>query len=201
MIDEAWLPKAGERLAQSSLAAGLIEGSGYQAVGIDHFAPPDDTLAAATRNGSLRRNFQGYTDDQCETLVGLGPSSVSQLREGYAQSVTATGDYQRMVLSGELATVRGVRLTDEDHVRAWIIERLMCDFAFSHGELVRRFGRTAAPLLTDAMHHAASDPGGLFALDGDLFAVKREGRPLVRTIAAKFDRYLAASQVRHSAAV
>ncbi|GLS32273.1 oxygen-independent coproporphyrinogen-3 oxidase [Mesorhizobium albiziae] len=201
MIDEAWLPGAGDRFAQSRLASDLIERSGYQEVGLDHFARPGDTLAVAARNGRLRRNFQGYTDDRCATLIGLGPSSISRLHQGYAQNTTVTGDYERKIAGGELAVARGMQFTDDDRIRGWVIERLMCDFAFSSQELVRRFGESAQALVAEAECHAASDPDRLFERRGDLFVVADEGRPLVRTIAAKFDRYLGANQARHSVAV
>ncbi|RWK58721.1 MAG: radical SAM protein, partial [Mesorhizobium sp.] len=85
MIDEAWLPDSVERFAQSQIAAGLMLKAGYQAVGFDHFARSGDALAVAARTRTLHRNFQGYTEDRCDTLIGLGPSSISQFRQGYAQ--------------------------------------------------------------------------------------------------------------------
>src|SRR5262249_25079838 len=128
MIDDASLPGPAERLLQSRAAAGIILRSGYRAIGLDHFALPDDSLAAAARAGRLRRTFQGYTDDACETLIGLGPSSISRFRQGYAQNSPATGDYQRMVSRTGMATLRGIALSNEDRMRGWVIERLMCDF-------------------------------------------------------------------------
>src|SRR5690606_23506176 len=131
MIDEAWLPGPQERLEQYEAAAARILAAGYVAIGIDHFALPGDPLALASREGRLRRNFQGYTEDDCETLIGLGPSSVSRFRQGYAQNVTATGEYERRVRKASLATTRGIVLSDDDRLRAWTIERPMCDFGFS----------------------------------------------------------------------
>src|SRR5690606_15284901 len=108
MIDEAALPGTGERLAQSQAAAAVIGAAGYEIIGLDHFALPGDTLAKAARAGTLRRNFQGYTDDDAETLIGLGPSSVSRYRQGYAQNITATGEYERRIGERRLATARGL---------------------------------------------------------------------------------------------
>jgi oxygen-independent coproporphyrinogen III oxidase len=201
MIDEAALPDGNGRYAQSRLVSELIQESGYEAIGIDHFALPGDRLATAALEGRLRRNFQGYTDDQCETMIGLGPSSVSRFRQGYAQNATAAGQYERMVDAGGLATVRGIELSDEDRARAWIIERLMCDFAFSCADAIGRFGDAAEAVIAEASRRAAADPDRLLVRRGDRFMVSEAGRPLVRLVAAQFDQYLASGNARHSVAV
>ncbi|MEX0955158.1 MAG: oxygen-independent coproporphyrinogen III oxidase [Rhizobiaceae bacterium] len=200
MIDEGALPGPEERLAQAQCAAAVIADAGYTAVGLDHFARPEDSLAIAARTGRLRRNFQGYTDDGCETLIGLGPSSVSKLPAGYAQNITATGLYERLVSRGRLATARGIALTEEDRARAWVIERLMCDFAFSRSELGAQFGDIGRKIVGEADCHIHNDEG-LLERDGDVFAVANENRALVRAVAARFDPYLANGQARHSSAV
>lgn len=201
MIDETALPDAGERLAQARLAWEIIRDQGLEPIGLDHFARPGDSLAVAAREGRLRRNFQGYTDDQCETMIGLGPSSVSRYREGYAQNLTATGTYSRAVNAGGLAIARGVELTDEDRARGWVIEKLMCDFGFSSSEAIERFGGSAHGIIAEARSLAAARPDDLMELHGDRFVVREADRPLVRLIAAQFDSYLATGKGRHSAAV
>ncbi|RWP53030.1 oxygen-independent coproporphyrinogen III oxidase [Mesorhizobium sp.] len=201
MIDEAWLPNSVERFAQSQIAAGLMLKAGYQPVGFDHFARSGDALAVAARTGTLHRNFQGYTEDRCETLIGLGPSSISQFRQGYAQNMPATAEYGRMVEQGGLAAVRGIELSEDDRVRGWIIERLMCDFAFSAIDLVERFGEIGQKLLLQASSVALRDPARLLELNGDSFVVPVENRPLVRSIAARFDKYFETGKAKHSVAV
>ncbi|RWQ43821.1 MAG: oxygen-independent coproporphyrinogen III oxidase [Mesorhizobium sp.] len=201
MIDEAWLPNSVERFAQSQIAAGLMLKAGYQPVGFDHFARSGDALAVAARTGTLHRNFQGYTEDRCETLIGLGPSSISQFRQGYAQNMPATAEYGRMVEQGGLAAVRGIELSEDDRVRGWIIERLMCDFAFSAIDLVERFGEIGQKLLLQASSVALRDPARLLELNGDSFVVPVENRPFVRSIAARFDKYFETGKAKHSVAV
>lgn len=200
MIDEAVLPGHDERLAQSLLAADLITNAGYDVIGLDHFALPEDSLAIAARSGELRRNFQGYTDDDCETLIGLGPSAVSRYREGYAQTVPATGEYQRQVASGALPIVRGVAFSDDDRMRGWVIERLMCDFAFSASEAQSKFGAAANTILAEAAI-VTQDDEPMLLREGDMFVVPREHHPLVRIVAARFDHYFSKGTARHSAAV
>jgi len=198
MIDEEWLPKGPERLAQARAAAQRISDNGYEAIGIDHFALPGDSLAAAAREGRLRRNFQGYTDDGCETLIGLGPSSVSRYRDGYAQNTVSTAEYSRIVSGGELAAARGIVLSDDDRMRGWAIERLMCDFSFSARELLDLFGAQAQNLLAEATLLAQSQSSGL-RRDGDRFIIADQ--TMTRLVASHFDPYFAKGNARHSVAV
>lgn len=201
MIDEAALPNTAERFAQAALGARLLTDAGYVQVGIDHFALPGDTMAQATLNGSLRRNFQGYTTDRAEVLIGLGASSIGSLPQGYIQSVTATAQYSRQALAGELPVARGFALNDADKARRWIIETLMCGFAFSGAELRALFPAQAQALLRQAASFAAADPDDLVRIENDTFVVTQRGRPFVRAVASWFDDYLATGAARHSAAV
>ncbi|MBN7755697.1 oxygen-independent coproporphyrinogen III oxidase [Nitratireductor aquimarinus] len=198
MIDEAFLPGPEERFAQQQETARIIREAGYQTIGLDHFAKPDDPLAVAAREGRLFRNFQGYTEDACRTLIGLGPSSVSRLPQGYAQNTPATANYERIVSEGGLATARGIALSEEDQARAWVIERLMCDFAFSGEEAIRLFGECGRRIVSEARQ--ADEEAGLVE-DGGTFSLRDEARPLVRSTAALFDQYLKRGGARHSAAV
>ena len=201
MIDETALPNAVERYAGASRAAARLSAAGYVRVGIDHFALPADGLAVALGEGRLRRNFQGYTDDPAQALVGLGASSISELPQGYVQNITATPVYMKRVLAGELATARGYELTSEDRMRRAFIERLMCDFAIDRAAFREAYGDLATPLLEDAEHLATADNDGLVEMEGDLFRVTPRGRAFVRTIAASFDAYLQEGGARHSVAV
>jgi oxygen-independent coproporphyrinogen-3 oxidase len=199
MIDEASLPDAGHRYALMARAADMLAAAGYQPVGIDHFARPGDSLAAAARDGRLRRNFQGYTDDQAGTIIGLGASSIGSFRQGYVQNIPATAQYEHSVLEGQLAAVRGVALDKDDHMRRWVIERIMCDFGFSLDDLMREFGAMAVAVIAEAQAIAASDD--LLAIRNNRFEIAAPAKPFARSIAAKFDAYLNSGAGRHSMAV
>lgn len=201
MIDEASLPDAAERLRQSQAAAARIVAAGYVAIGIDHFARPDDKLAVAAKAGTLRRNFQGYTTDAAPALIGLGASSIGSLPQGYLQNITATGEYIRAIRERGLAIARGIAFSAEDHMRGWVIERLMCDFHVSVDELRHRFGHAAAPVVIEMDQAAQGDLDGVVDFDGRTFAVTEPGRPFVRSVAAAFDAYLGTGVGRHSVAV
>ncbi|WP_176083895.1 oxygen-independent coproporphyrinogen III oxidase [Martelella sp. HB161492] len=200
LIPEDALPDSVARFEQMSLAGEMLVSAGYHAIGIDHFALEGDGLAEAVRHGRLRRNFQGYTDDAADALIGLGASSISELPQGYWQNMPATGEYQRMVENGELAVVRGIALSDEDRMRALVIERIMCGFGFSSCELTRRYGALAAPVLEEARAFAVKNPE-VALYDRFGFRLKSDAYPFARSVAAIFDTYLGGGRGRHSAAV
>lgn len=199
MIPDASLPDGPARYALMERAADMLVDAGYVAIGIDHFARPGDSLAIAAAEGRLRRNFQGYTDDQATAIIGLGASSIGNFRQGYVQNIPATGVYEKTVLAGQLAVVRGFALDDEDRMRAWVIERIMCDFGFAVADLAERFGPRAAAVLAEAQAFAAGD--SLIRLENGRFEIMAEARPFARSIAARFDAYFGAGGARHSAAV
>ncbi|MGE0857075.1 MAG: oxygen-independent coproporphyrinogen III oxidase, partial [Hyphomicrobiaceae bacterium] len=143
LIDESVLPDTASRFAQAASAAAVLEQAGYERVGLDHFARPDDPLAQP----GIRRNFQGYTTDAAPVLIGLGASSIGYMPQGYVQNTPAIAEYERRVLSGTLATARGHAMSEDDAARALIIERLMCDFRFPAAEMRRRFPQLADALL------------------------------------------------------
>ncbi len=197
MIDESTLPDSVERFAQSRRAQRLLTEAGYVTIGLDHFARPGDKLAS----GEIKRNFQGYTTDKADALIGVGASSISQLPTGYFQNAVPRQDYERRVADTGLATVKGILLTDEDKMRASVIERLMCDFEFSRSSLQNVFGQRAQTVIEEAEQLLASDQEGLVEKTPDGFRVTPRGQPFVRAIAACFDAYLESGNVRFSAGV
>lgn len=201
MIREADLPGVVARHAQAERAAAFLLSAGYVRIGVDHFARPADALAVAARQGRLRRNFQGYTVDPAVALIGLGASAIGRLPQGFVQNEAAIGEYQRKLASGGVATVRGLSLSEEDRARAHIIERLMCDLAFSAKNLEGVRPEIARALIDCASEVVADDVDGFLAPTEGGFLVTERGRAFVRVIAARFDEYLANSQGRHSVAV
>jgi oxygen-independent coproporphyrinogen-3 oxidase len=195
------LPGAAERIQQAAASRGVLEGEGYVAIGLDHMARPDDPLAVAARGGSLRRNFQGYTTDTADALLGFGASAIGFPGRGFVQNVPDTAGWSRAVADGRLPVVRGIAMSAEDHLRSRVIERLMCDFEVDFGsEAERCFGRAdvldgALPTLVDLVEQ------GVVEVDGRIVRVLPHARDLVRLAAAAFDAYLPRSQARHSVAV
>ena len=201
LIDAAALPGAQERIAQAAAAREVLEQHGYQSIGLDHFALPEDNLAVAARNGSLRRNFQGYTTDTADALLPLGVSSIGQLPQGYIGNATDNGGWARAVRDGKLATTRGIAISDDDRLRALVIERLMCDFRVDYGALAEAVAGDASALddAASALDELARD--GVVKHKGRVVTVTPEGQPFVRLAAAAFDAYLPKQAARHSVAV
>ena len=201
MIDESALADIDGRFAQAQLAATLLVEAGYERIGFDHFARSNDTMAITARQGRLRRNFQGYTDDPASALIGMGASSIGETAQGYVQNIVPTGQYLAAIKDGRLPTAKGFALGQEDIARRWVIERLMCDMALSKTATAEKFGDLAIPILAEAAELARNDEDGLFIADGDIYRVTEAGRPFVRVLAAHFDTYLKAGKARHSVAV
>mgnify|MGYP000867925398 FL=1 len=201
MIPEEALPGVEMRFAQMTRAAEMLLAAGYEPIGIDHFARPDDRLAIAARTGKLRRNFQGYTDDAAEALIGFGASSIGQLPQGYVQNMPATGEYQRMADADGLTVVRGIALSEDDRLRSMVIEQIMCRFAFSFAAVRDAFPAIGETVIGEARQFAASNPDRICEIVGDEFRLTEAGKPFARSIAAVFDSYLATGKGRHSIAV
>ena len=199
MIPEDSLPGPHERFEQAETAAAIFAASGMDVIGIDHFAKPDDSLAVAARNGQLRRNFQGYTDDRCIALIGLGASSISRFPQGYIQNNAATTNYIKSIQSGDWSAARGFALGMADQVRARAIEALMCDFEINLEALKSTCGDFAKPVKADCKRLTKTYPA-FVELNNKTFRIRPEGRPLTRIIASGFDAFNAPNH-RHSSAI
>ena len=199
MIPSDHLPTPQERLELFETARQLFTADGYDEIGIDHFALPTDGLARAQKAGQLRRNFQGYTDDLAEALVGMGASSISRFPQGYAQNAPATGAHTGAIREGRFSTSRGHEFTPEDKMRARLIEALMCDFAVSTAELVRDYGADPAELAR-LFADCATKFEDMVTLTPEGLAIPEKARPLTRMIARHFDAY-DLSKAGHSSAI
>lgn len=203
MIDEPALPDVVQRYEQAEAAAAYLKDHGYERIGIDHFALPSDSMAIALHSGTLKRNFQGYTVDPSDALIGLGATSIGSLPQGYVQNQTATARYIWSVEAGTVATEKGVELNQDDRLRRAVIEKLMCDLTFSKEFLagLADWTEVSAAIANEARAILAEDIHGFVRETADGFAVTEAGRPFMRTIAARFDAYLPKRIARHSVAV
>ena len=188
MIPSDALPTPQERLELFDEARKLFLWDGFSEIGIDHFALPSDSMAKAQAAGTLRRNFQGYTDDPSGVLVGVGASSISRFPQGYAQNHAATGAHTAAIREGKFSTHRGHAFSEEDKLRGRIIEALMCDFEVNRQEILDGYAVSAKRLdglFSDAV---AAFPGMLKPTEAGLF-IPEAARPLTRMIARHFDAY------------
>ncbi len=190
-IADADLPDAEQKLALLGLAVSRLSAAGYQYIGMDHFALPQEDLARAQRQGSLHRNFMGYTTHADTDLLGLGVSAISRIGASYSQNQRDLPAWEAAVDAGDSPVLRGLQLSADDALRAELIQQLMCQGRVDAAAVAQRHGidfasyfreelRALAPLCADGLADYR---------DGVVQATAR-GRPLLRLIAMCFDRYL-----------
>ena len=185
------LPDAETRLALLQLAIERLTAAGYCYIGMDHFALPDDELALAQARGGLHRNFMGYTTHADSDLVGLGVSAISHVGDSFSQNPRDLPSWQAALDEGRLPVFRGMRLDEDDQLRADLIQQLMCQGEIPMAALERRYGIDFAAYFADALaklQPLAED--GLVRIEADRITVTSRGRMLLRNIAMCFDRYL-----------
>ena len=180
------IPEVEERLALFRLAVEGFTGAGYEWIGLDHFARPDDALATAWRSDRLHRNFNGYTTMPASHLIGAGMSAIGEVSGFLVQNVNDLAGWHRAVEGGDLATVRGHPLTEEDRRRRAAILSLMCRL-----ELPPALAVGLEPSRDRLLAYAAD---GLVERRGDTIAVTPLGRYFLRTLCTAFDAYFPAGR-------
>ena len=201
LIDVDALAGASERLAQAVAVRETLESEGYEAIGLDHFARPEDAMAVTARKGVLRRNFQGYTVDAADALLPFGVSSIGRLPQGYVANAVDLAGWRRAIEADQFSTTRGCAFTREDIARGEIIERLMCDFAVDFGALANAHAFSDDAFDDAVPHLLVLVEERLVTLDGRRVQMTPAGRPFARLAAAAFDAYLHSNAARHSVAV
>jgi oxygen-independent coproporphyrinogen-3 oxidase len=202
-IDNSSLPDAPLKLELMQLAINRFVAAGYQFIGMDHFARPDDALAKAQQAGKLQRNFQGYTTAGQDALIGLGVSSISQVSGVLWQNSKDLPAYYAAVNKAQFATERGFSLNADDKLRAALISQLICHFTldtetFSRQWHIQGFWQYFADAL-ERLQPFMED--GLVEVYAERIKVTDAGRLWVRSICACFDAYLAQGQQRYSKVV
>lgn len=179
-IDATRLPDVRERFDLASLGHDLLTSAGYEPIGFDHFALPDDPIARAAREKQLHRNFQGFTDDSAKILIGMGASAISHLPGLYVQNAKNSGAYREAIASGRLATEKGVALTETDLETAALIEDILCN---GHADI----GGHISP--AQAGYMAQLQSLGLIQIKRKQLELTKKAIPYARAIAAAFDTY------------
>jgi oxygen-independent coproporphyrinogen III oxidase len=151
--------------------------------------------------GRFAGNFQGYTTDACDMLLGFGASAIGRLPHGYVQNEVNTRAYLESIASGKLATVKGYALTEDDRLRAEIIERIMCDFGVDLDQICARHQSAPETMLSSSPRLKKLISDGVVERDGTSLNLANDSRFLVRNLAAAFDAHLDGSKQLHSRAV
>ncbi len=194
-IDPQTLPSAATKLELFGRAIDAFLAAGYQQIGMDHFALPDDELAVAARKRTLHRNFMGYTTKPGTDLIGAGISAIADVRGAFAQNTKKLSAYYAALDDGRLPVERGYALAADDRVRRHVITQLMCNFFVAKDEVEARFGVDFDDYFAPELAALAADPGpvlhGFLEIAHRHLRVLPRGRLFVRNICMAFDRYLA----------
>lgn len=185
------LPNPEEKLDILANTIEFLLQAGYVLIGMDHFAKPDDPLAIAQQNGTLQRNFQGYsTHAQCD-MVAFGVSSISQVHDVFSQNFKTLDDYLAAIGQQQLPIEKGLRTTKEDALRRAVIHELICHFALDKRQIERQFDIVFDQHFADALQQLETmADDALVALEPDRIIVLENGRLLIRNICMAFDAYL-----------
>lgn len=201
MIQDVELADIDGRWEQAEAADAAMLEAGYERIGLDHYARPGDPLALAAREGRLRRNFQGYTDDPAPVLVPIGPSSIGRFGPMFLQNTVATDAWSAAVDAERLPIARGLEVDAGDELRAAVIERLMCDLSVDVAAVCRAQGFPEEALDAAISEVAALQDAGLSRVDGRTVSVPQDAYRLMRAVAACFDARLPLAGARHAKAV
>ena len=191
LFKEEWLPSADEKLKLLHLVIDEFTSSGYEFIGMDHFALPEDEIVAAQNNGTLHRNFMGYTIKKGCDLIAMGITGISEVGDIYAQNVKTLDEYYKIIDDDELATFKGYKLSNEDRLRKEIIMQLLCHFKLDKTSLGDAYDLNFDEHFSDALEEM--EPmieDGLLEISDDIITVLPAGRLLIRNITMAFDEYL-----------
>ena len=202
-ISDDSLPDAATKLQLQTMGIRAFVDAGYQFIGMDHFAKPDDALAKAQQSGNLQRNFQGYTTAGQNALIGIGVSSISQVNGVLWQNHKTLAEYYQPLALQQLPVERGFCLNEDDKMRSALISQLICHFELDIDAFTKAWGlpafwqyfANALTLLQPFMED------GLVEVYAGKIVVTRQGRLWVRSICACFDAYLQQGQQRYSKVV
>jgi len=196
------LPDPESKLKMLEKVITILTSNGYHYVGMDHFAKHEDKLSIAQKNGTLQRNFQGYSTHGGVEICAFGMSSISQTSRSYRQNLKDITDYGQAVAAGELPIDRGIVLTDDDVMRRDLIMTVMCQLGIDYVEKSTEHGIDIKSRFADSL--AGLKPmqdDGLLELNESSLQVTEQGRLFVRNIAMAFDAYLDSNKAKFSKTV
>ena len=195
LIKEEWLPSGDQKLELLKLSIEKLNDAGYIYIGMDHFAKPDDELTVAMQNGTLYRNFQGYSTHAGINLFAIGITGIGMLSDIYVQNYKKLDDYYKALDNNTLPVMRGVTLNEDDQLRREVITELMCNFKLDKQRFESKYKIQFDTYFADALTNLKSlEDDGLIVLGKEQLKVTDIGRLLIRNIALNFDYYLMKKQ-------
>jgi oxygen-independent coproporphyrinogen III oxidase len=196
------MPPPERKMELLELTIRRLTGAGYVYIGMDHFALPEDELSLARENGTLQRNFQGYSTHADCDMIGLGITSIGKVGDSYSQNVKETAQYQHRLEAGRLPVMRGYRLNDDDRLRRDVINALMCHGRIDFADIEAKHDIVFRDYFADALAELTEmQQDGLIAIGESAIDVLPTGRLMMRNVAMAFDAYLKPNEGRFSRTV
>jgi oxygen-independent coproporphyrinogen-3 oxidase len=190
-LRDEWLPSVDEKFALMKLAIETLCDFGYDFIGMDHFAKPKDELSIAQKDGTLHRNFQGYTTKGGCDLLGLGVSSISAIGSSFSQNIKELQDYYKAIDSQSHAQIKGVSLSQDDIIRGEVIRELMCNLYVNKNKINEKFAIDFDQYFADDLPLLQTFiDDGLVSNNTDAIVVVQKARLLIRNICMSFDAYM-----------
>ncbi len=198
LIREEDLPDNASRLLMYDEARKKLQQENFFAIGLDHFAKADDSMFQAFQSKVLKRNFQGYSTDSANNIIGFGASAISYLGDCYAQNILDLDEYKKIILSNKLPIAKGVEIGKEDKMRKKIIDELMCYLEVDLQKICDEFGVAKNYFTSEiaALQELVAD--GLVTVDGLQISINKNAPQICRVVASKFDQFFVASLKQHS---
>ncbi|MCK4833624.1 MAG: oxygen-independent coproporphyrinogen III oxidase [Gammaproteobacteria bacterium] len=190
-INEEELPSAEEKLNILQLCIDTLQSAGYVYIGMDHFAKESDDLVRAQQQGSLHRNFQGYSTNADCDMIAMGITAISHVGDNYSQNVRTIEEYQSRLDKGEIPIFRGIELEDDDVLRQDVINQLMCNSSLDISRLEQRWRINFESYFRSSLKNLTQmADDGLLEMGKTKLTITTKGRLLTRSICMQFDRYL-----------
>lgn len=185
------LPSSEAKANLFHLAKARLQIAGYRHIGLDHFAKESDPLCTAQDNQTLHRNFQGYSTHRGHQLIGFGPTAISCFPTGYVQNQADLAKYERTLLTNEqLPVSRGIKLTNDDKIRQWVIQQLMCHFHLDGNTFLKNYDQSWLDYFAGHIHELSEWANrGCLTFNHEGISILDKGRYFIRDIVKNFDQY------------
>jgi oxygen-independent coproporphyrinogen-3 oxidase len=190
-----------DRLKFYRLASHYFLSNGYEPFGIDHYAEKSSSIIQNAKNRKLQRNFQGYTEDDTDVLIGIGASSISSLPNGYVQNIAKITDYMRSLKKNKLPISRGYELKTKDKIYSNVIKELMCYLNVDLRQVTKKFSKDINLFSSNIKKLKPFIDSDYVNFQNFVLSIKPEARPLVRIICSVFDQYFEPKANRYSSGI
>jgi oxygen-independent coproporphyrinogen-3 oxidase len=197
-INESDLPNHEERLEMFSLAHKFLTNNSYHAIGLDHFTLADDSMLKSLKDGTLKRNFQGYTSDKADILLGLGVSSISYMPNGYLQNQTMISKYGPALQNGDFPITKGIETSEDDRIRKAIIDEIMCYLKVDLNKILKDTDFTLLEFQDSLRKLEPLAQDGLLEVTDSSIQINQNARQITRIVSSIFDKYFTGGLNKHS---